>query len=82
MQMLQQRLEMVKTYSTTISLLHAHTEPSNYLGLNIPPTFSWAPYLDGVLKEARRKGGRLLMSLVSIQQKAQALDTGIGSCMA
>ncbi len=59
-----------------------HTEPYRYLGVDITPTFDWAPYLDRVLKEARRQGERLLMSTLSIKQEAQALDTVIGSCMA
>ena len=82
MKMLQQRLEMVKIYNTPFPFLHPHTEPYRYLGVDITPTFNWAPHLDRVLKEARRKGERLLMSPLSIKQKAQALDTVIGSCMA
>ena len=59
-----------------------HTEPYRYLGADITPTFNWAPHLARVLKKARQKGERLLMSPLSIKQKAQALDTVIGSCMA
>ncbi len=82
MKMLQQRLETVKIYNTFIAFLHPHTEPYRYLGVDITSTFNWAPHLDTVLKEARQKGERLLMSPLSIKQKAQALDTVIGSCMA
>ncbi len=71
MKMLQQRLETVKIYNTPIPFLHPHTEPYRYLGVDITPTFS--PHLDGVLKEAKRKGERLLMSPLSTKQKAQAL---------
>jgi len=82
MKMLQQRLETVKIHNTPIPFLHPHTEPYRYLGVDITPTFNWAPHLDRVLEEARRKGERLLMSTLSIKQKAQALDIVIGSCMA
>ncbi len=80
--MLQHRLETVKIYNTPILFLHPHTEPYRCLGVDITPTFNWAPHLDRALKEARWKGERLLMSPVSIEQKAQALDIVIGSCMA
>jgi len=70
MKMPQQRLELVKIYNTPIPFLHPHTEPYRYLGVDITPTFNWAPHLDRVLKEARRKGERLLMSPLSIKQKA------------
>ena len=80
LKMVQQRLEAVKIYNTPIPFLHPHTEPYRYLGVDITPTFNWAPHLDRVLKEAKRKGARLLMSPLSTKQKAQALD--IGSCMA
>jgi hypothetical protein len=73
---------MVKKYNTPIPFLHLYTEPYRYLGIDIIPTFNWALHFDRVLKEARRKGKRLLMSPLSIKQKAQALDTVIGSCMA
>ena len=82
LKMVQQRLETVKIYNTPIPLLHPHTEPYRYLGVDITPTFHWAPHLDRVLKEAKRKGERLLMSPLSTKQKAQALDIVIGSCMA
>ncbi len=82
MKMLQQRLEIVKIYNTLIAFPHPHTEPYRYLGVDITSTFNWAPHLDTVLKEARQKGERLLMSPLSIKEKAQALDTVIGSCMA
>ncbi len=79
--MLQQRLETVRIYNTPIPFLHPHTEPYRYLGVDITPTLNWAPHVDRVLKEAKRKGDRLVMSPLSIKQKAQALDTVIGSCM-
>ena len=44
--MLQQRLGTVKIYSTPIPLLHPHTEPYRYLGVDI--IFNWAPHLDRV----------------------------------
>ncbi|DBB13418.1 TPA: hypothetical protein ACH3X3_15251 [Trebouxia sp. C0006] len=81
MKMLQQRLETAKIYNTPIPFLHPHTEPYRYLGVDITPTFNWAPHLDRVLKEAKRKGERLVMSPLSTKQKAQALDTVIGNCM-
>ena len=52
MKMLQARLEMVKICNTPIPFLHPHTEPYRYLGVDITQTFSWAPHLDRVLKEA------------------------------
>ena len=84
LKMLQQRLETVKIYNTPIPFLHPHTEPYRCRGVDITPTFDWAPHLDRVLKEAKRKGERLLMSPLSTKQKAQALDNDnvIGSCMA
>ena len=59
-----------------------HTEPYRYLGVDITSTFNSAPHLDRVLKEAKRKGERLLMSHLSTKQKAQTLDIVVGSCMA
>ena len=79
MKVLQQRLEKVKIYNRSIPFLHPRSEPYGYLGVDITPT---ASNLDRVLKEARRRGERLLMSPLSIKQKAQALDIVIGSCMA
>ena len=83
MKMLQQRLVCYfERDSTPIPFLHPHTEPYRYLGEDITPTFNWAPHLDRFLKEARRKGERQLTCPLSPKQKAQALDTVIGSCMA
>ncbi len=72
MKMLQQKLEMVKIsiYDIPSPFLHPHTEPYRYLGADNTPTLNWAPHLDRVLKEARRKGERLLMPPLSIKQKA------------
>jgi len=72
MKMLQQRLEMVKIYNTPIPFLHPHTEPYRYLGVDITPTFNWARHLDRVLKKARRKGERLLMSPLSNQTESSS----------
>jgi len=72
MKMLQQRLEMVKIYNTPIPFLHPHTEPYRYLGVDITPTFNWARHLDRVLKNARRKGERLLMSPLSNQTESSS----------
>ena len=74
MKMLQQRLEAVKIYNTPVPFLHPHTEPYRYVGVDITPTFNSAPHLDRILKEAKRKGERLLMSPLSTKQKAQALN--------
>ena len=82
LKMLQQRLETVKMYNTPIQFLHPHTEAYRYLGVDITPTFNWAPHLDRVLQEVKQKGEKLLTSPLSTKQKAQALDTVIGSCMA
>ncbi len=82
LKMLQQRLGTVKLYNAPIPFLHPHTEPYRYLGVEITPTFNWAPHPDRVMKEAKRKGERLLMSPLSTKQKSHALDTVIGSCMA
>jgi len=70
MKMLQHRLETVKICNTPIPFLHPHAEPYIYLGVDITPTVDWAPHLDRGLKEAKRKGERLLMSPLSIKQKA------------
>ena len=72
MQMLRQRLETVKTYNTPIPFLHPHTEPYRYLRVDITPTFNWAPHFDRVLREAKRKGERLLMSPLSTKQKSSS----------
>ncbi len=58
--MLQPRMEVIKIRNTLTPFLHFHTEPYRYLAVD-----SWAPHLDRVLKEARRKGKRLLMSPLS-----------------
>ena len=82
MKMLLQRLKTVKFYNIPIRFLHPHIEPYRYLGVDITSTFNWIPHLDRVLKEARRKDKRLLMSPPSLEQTAQGLDIVIGSCMA
>ena len=72
MKMLQQRLKTVKIYNTPIPFLHPHTEPYRYLGVEITPTFNWAPHPDRVMKEAKRKGERLLMSPLSNQTESSS----------
>ena len=69
-------------YTTPIPFLQPHTEPYRYPGVDITLTFNWAPHLDRVLKVAKWKGKRLLMSPLSSKQKAQAIGTVIDSCMA
>ena len=47
-------------------------EPYRHSGVDITP-FKGAPHLGRVLKEARRKGKRLLMSPLSVKPKVRAL---------
>jgi len=79
MTMLQQRLEMTKI-TTHLSQSCIPPEPYRHSGVGITPPFKGAPHLGRISKEARRKGKRLLMSPLSVKQKARALDTVIGSC--
>ena len=73
------RAEQVKMQNTPIPFLHPHTEPYRYLGVDLTPTFNWAPHVDRILKETKKKGESLLASVLSPQQKILALHTVIDS---
>ena len=77
--MTENRARQVMMQNTPIPFLHPHTQPYRYLGVDITPTFNWAPHIDRVLTEAKQKGEKLLMSALSIKQKRLALNTVIDS---
>ena len=65
--------------NTPNPFLHPHTEPYRYLGVDLAPTFNWAPHVGRILEGAKQKGDKLLASCLSPKQKMLALHTVIDS---
>ena len=75
--MMKDRVRHIKIHNTEIPFHHPHTDPYKYLGVDITPTFNWAPHLDRILTETKHKAKRLLNCALSKAQKMRILRTAI-----
>ena len=69
---------------TEIPFYPPHTESDSYkyLGVDIAPTFNWAPHLERILTETKHKAERLLSCAVSNAKKMRILRTAIDPSIA
>ena len=75
--MLKDRVRQIKIHNTEIPCYHPHTDSYKYLGVDITPTFNWAPHLDRILTEKKQKAERLIDCALSKAQKMRILLTAI-----
>ena len=67
--MVKDRVRQIKIVNTEIPFYHPHTDSYKYFGVNITPTFSWAPHLDRVRTETKQKAERLMDCALSKLKK-------------
>ena len=75
--MVKDRVRQIKIHRSEIPFYHPHTNSYKYLGVNITPTFNWAPHLDRILTETKQKAERLINCALSKAQKMRILCTAI-----
>ena len=75
--MMKDRVRQIKIHNTEIPFYHPHTDPYKYLGVDITPTFNWAPHLGRIVTETKHKAQRLLSCALSKAQKMRILCTAI-----
>ena len=75
--MVKDRVRQIKIHNTEIPFYHPHTDSYRYLGVNITPTFNWAPHLERILTETKQKAERLTNCALSKAQKMRVLRTAI-----
>lgn len=75
--MVKDRVRQIEFHNMEIRFYHPHTDLSKYLGVDITPTFNWAPHLDRTLTETKQKAERLTNCALSKAQKMRILPTAI-----
>ena len=75
--MVKDRVRQIKIHNTEIPFYHPHTDSYKYLGVDITPTFNWAPHLERILTETKQKAERLTNCALSKTQKMRVLRTAI-----
>ena len=63
--MMKDRVRQIKIHNTEIPFYHPHTDPYQYLGVDITPTFNWAPHLGRIVTETTQ--GRETPELCSVK---------------
>ena len=63
------RVRQIKIQTSEIPFYHPHTDPYEYLGVDITPTLNWAPQFTLILTETKQKAERLINCAVSKTQK-------------
>ena len=75
--MLKDGVRQIKIHNTEIPCYHTHTDSYRYLGVDITPTFNWAPHLDRILTDTKQKAERLIKCALCKAQKMRILRTAI-----